>query len=273
MKELFSIGEVGELFGLNVRTLRYYDDIGLLKPERVHPTSGYRYYSTKQFERLCTITYLRKLGMPLEKIKDFFENKDARRMKALLQEQKNEVRAQIERLEMIEHRIDARLAQLDHAMNARLDEVQEVWLPARRVAFLRRSISQQENLEYPIRDLERLRGLKSAMFLGKVGVTISAADLAAGRLENFSGIFVFLEEDGSDQEEVLASGRYLRILFSGTHRESRPSYDRLFAYMRAQGLALAGDSVEITLIDAGMTEDLSQYVTEIQLPVCAREKE
>ena len=47
MKELFTIGEMAELFQINIRTLRYYDDIGLLRPETVNPETGYRYYSTK----------------------------------------------------------------------------------------------------------------------------------------------------------------------------------------------------------------------------------
>ena len=45
IKNLFTIGEMGGLFRTNIRTLRYYDDIGLLKPEVVDPKTGYRYYS------------------------------------------------------------------------------------------------------------------------------------------------------------------------------------------------------------------------------------
>ena len=51
MKELFTIGEMAKLFGVNIRTLRYYDEIGILCPETTDPDSGYRYYSTRQFER------------------------------------------------------------------------------------------------------------------------------------------------------------------------------------------------------------------------------
>ena len=64
-KELFTIGEIGKLFHMNIRTLRYYDAAGLLKPEKTDPDTGYRYYSTKQFERLNTIKYLRALDLSL----------------------------------------------------------------------------------------------------------------------------------------------------------------------------------------------------------------
>ena len=84
MKDLFTIGETASLFNVNIRTLRYYDKIGLLRPEWVDPDTGYRYYSTKQFERLNTILYLKALKVPLEKISFFFKSKNTDVMKAFL---------------------------------------------------------------------------------------------------------------------------------------------------------------------------------------------
>ena len=49
IRNLFTIGEMGGLFRINIRTLRYYDEIGLLKPEVVDERTGYRYYSARQF--------------------------------------------------------------------------------------------------------------------------------------------------------------------------------------------------------------------------------
>ena len=66
-ENLFTIGEMADLFGINIRTLRYYDEIGILHPETADPDTGYRYYSTRQFERLNTIKYLRALGVSLKK--------------------------------------------------------------------------------------------------------------------------------------------------------------------------------------------------------------
>ncbi|MFR6344374.1 MAG: MerR family transcriptional regulator [Christensenellales bacterium] len=63
--KLFSIGDVAKLFHISVSSLRYYEKIGLLMPEKVDAQTGYRYYSTRQFEVLNTIRYLRALDMPL----------------------------------------------------------------------------------------------------------------------------------------------------------------------------------------------------------------
>ena len=62
--------------------------IGMLTPEYVDQETGYRYYSTRQFECLNTIRYLRVLDMPLEQIADFLGNRDVERIQELLQQQK-----------------------------------------------------------------------------------------------------------------------------------------------------------------------------------------
>ena len=74
--EWFQIGEVARLFHISVSILRHYDKIGLLKPEYTDPETGYRYYSTRQFECLNTIRYLRALDMPLDQISTFLQNRN-----------------------------------------------------------------------------------------------------------------------------------------------------------------------------------------------------
>ena len=85
------IGEVAKLFGVNVKTLRFYQEAGILPPEYIDPETGYRYYSTKQFERLNTIKYLRALDVPLKQIKDFFDHREVDTMLDILKEQRKAV--------------------------------------------------------------------------------------------------------------------------------------------------------------------------------------
>ena len=75
-QELFSIGDVAQLFHLSVSSLRHYETIGLLTPEYTDPATGYRYYGPRQFEVLNTIRYLRALDMPLGQIRAFLRNRD-----------------------------------------------------------------------------------------------------------------------------------------------------------------------------------------------------
>ena len=101
MKTLFKIGEIAELFRLNIKTLRYYDEIDLVKPEVVDPDTGYRYYSTGQFEQLNTIRYLRELDVPLSEIHDFLHNRETEKMEQILQTQI----AQVEHFRKLEGKI------------------------------------------------------------------------------------------------------------------------------------------------------------------------
>lgn len=93
MDKLFRIGEMAKLFHMSMSTLRHYENIGLLKPEKVDQKNGYRYYSVRQFEALNTVRYLRALDMPLSEIEDFLQNREVDAIEAKLRQQKEEVAA------------------------------------------------------------------------------------------------------------------------------------------------------------------------------------
>src|ERR1041384_8327488 len=65
---MFKIGEFSKLVQVSVPTLRYYDQVGLLKPVKVDNLTGYRYYSASQLPRLHRILALKGLGFSLEQI-------------------------------------------------------------------------------------------------------------------------------------------------------------------------------------------------------------
>lgn len=70
-----NIGEVSRLTGLSVRTLRHYDDIGLLPPTKV-TQAGYRLYGEAALERLRAILFFRELRFPLKEIKAILDRPD-----------------------------------------------------------------------------------------------------------------------------------------------------------------------------------------------------
>src|SRR6185437_4356965 len=63
------VGELAKRTGLTVRTLRYYDEIGLLSPPRC-PGSDYRQYGESEISRLQQIASLRQLGFSLDEIRE-----------------------------------------------------------------------------------------------------------------------------------------------------------------------------------------------------------
>lgn len=70
-----TVKEMSELAGISIRTLRYYDEIGLLIPSDRSP-SGYRLYDNKDIEKLSAILFLKELGMPLDNIKSIVNSEN-----------------------------------------------------------------------------------------------------------------------------------------------------------------------------------------------------
>lgn len=65
---MFSIGEFARLGGVSIRTLRHYDEIGLLRPATVDPDTGYRGYSAAQLGQINRIMALKELGLSLAQV-------------------------------------------------------------------------------------------------------------------------------------------------------------------------------------------------------------
>jgi DNA-binding transcriptional MerR regulator len=65
---MYRIGLFSKINKITVKTLRYYDDIGLLKPAQIDVETGYRYYSSEQLPKIHRIISLRQMGFSLEEI-------------------------------------------------------------------------------------------------------------------------------------------------------------------------------------------------------------
>lgn len=269
MKELFTIGEVAGLFKMNAKTLRYYDEIDLVKAEYKDPKTGYRYYSTRQFERLNTILYLRALDVPLERIRHFFCCKDTDTMLKLLRSQQEEIQNRMRTLRQIDQKISLRLSRLQDAFTEPTGCITDKYFKPRPVFFLRKEIPATDDLEYPIRELTRQGHFQSSVFLGKIGISISMQAVCALNFSVYAGIFILTEEedDADNPQTFLPGGRYLTLRFTGTHTQAAPHYKKLLSYMEEARLSMAADPLEITLIDLGMTDDPEQFITELQVPV------
>lgn len=103
---LYKIGEFAKLTNIPVKTLRYYDEINLLKPEEIDLFSGYRYYGDKQKEDLEIILALKEAGFSLEEIK---KNKDNYSDEIMLKKKETLLREQ--------ERLDERIKKLDYLRN------------------------------------------------------------------------------------------------------------------------------------------------------------
>ena len=106
------IKEFAKLCGVSVRTLHYYDEIGLLKPAFVDEQNSYRFYDEKSLMRIQEILFFKELDFPLKSISEILSSPDYDKQKAL-KEQRKLLILKKQRLERI---IDA----LDNAQKGKI---------------------------------------------------------------------------------------------------------------------------------------------------------
>lgn len=94
------ISELAKQNSVSVRTLHYYDTIGLLKPAEVDPITGYRFYDETSTAKLKEILYYRKLNFALKDIPKLMEQKEFERKQKLLEQRRmlQEKKKQLDRL-------------------------------------------------------------------------------------------------------------------------------------------------------------------------------
>lgn len=82
-----TVKQVATLTGVSVRTLHYYDELGLLTPSEV-TAAGYRLYGDDKLERLQQILFFRELDFPLREITRILDSSDFSRQEALRQQKR-----------------------------------------------------------------------------------------------------------------------------------------------------------------------------------------
>ena len=100
------IKEFAQLTGVSVRTLHYYDEIGLLKPSEVDAQTGYRFYDENAFERMQEILFYRELDFSLKTIAEILSSPDYDKQQALSRQRKL-LLAKKERLEQLIATLDS----------------------------------------------------------------------------------------------------------------------------------------------------------------------
>ncbi|MBS4174883.1 MerR family transcriptional regulator [Bacillus sp. FJAT-49736] len=104
----YTVQKLGKLAGISTRTLRYYDEIGILKPARIN-SSGYRIYGEQEVDCLQQILFYRELGVSLEDIKNIITDPSFNRMNALM-EHRDKLLAKRKQLDQLIANVDKTIA-------------------------------------------------------------------------------------------------------------------------------------------------------------------
>lgn len=148
----YRIGEFADLSGVSAKTLRFYDDIGLLRPASVDPRTRYRFYLPQQLQELASIVALKELGVPLAKLRKLTKTaasiEERRRM---LIDLKRTIEQSIETAEQSLHWVDAALQEMDEVAHPISVVVKR--RPAALIASIRSRVQTYDEIERCEREL------------------------------------------------------------------------------------------------------------------------
>ncbi|MEQ2526844.1 MerR family transcriptional regulator [Bacillaceae bacterium CLA-AA-H227] len=111
----YTVQKLAQLAGVSSRTLRYYDEIGILKPARIN-SSGYRIYGQREVDRLQQILFYRELGVNLETIKDIMTSPSYDGAKAL-KEHREQLLEKRKQLDLLISNVEKTIASTEGRIN------------------------------------------------------------------------------------------------------------------------------------------------------------
>jgi DNA-binding transcriptional MerR regulator len=273
VKSKFTIGQMSKLHNIPIKTLRYYDEIDLFKPSEVDPANGYRYYSVEQFKQLDIIYYLKTLGVPLKEIKEQVTNKNTNDFLRTLNDHKEMTAKKIEELELINKRLEGRIQDLEATKEIKEIEVPTInRLKERKIVQLRGEIHSLYELEMSLRTLRKEFVQMSPIMIGKVGLTIAGDDVIKGNYGDFNSVFILLEDTDQldiDHElvRILREGEYVSFYLRGSRSDAYKYYDKILSFIEEVNYEIEGNIMIRSIINQFITNDPSEYVTEILIPV------
>ncbi|QUI24480.1 MerR family transcriptional regulator [Vallitalea pronyensis] len=108
MRKLITIGELADIYGINISVIRFYERKDVLSPAYMDD-NGYRLYGIDEIERLDTILFLRHMDIPMKELKKIIKDYHKEDYQKLLMEKKQSIRNKIERLQALEKDVEERL--------------------------------------------------------------------------------------------------------------------------------------------------------------------
>jgi effector-binding domain-containing protein len=260
---LMSIGRFSEATRLSVKALRLYDDMGLLVPEHVDESNGYRYYGPSQTARAEAIRLLRNVDMPLEEIGQLLNSTPAKRDELMARH--------LERLHLSLTSQEKKLTAFADLAEGRRHlmpyEVTKKEVPPTRVAMVEAEVD-LASIEVAFRD-----GFGEILsVLAPAGAAPTGAPFVIYHDvidESMSGrIEMCLPVDGEFQPtdrvklKELPHGSAASTIHKGSYEEIPPAYHAVSEWMTANGYEPAGPPCEVYLNDPREVP-VSEQLTEV----------
>ena len=273
---MFKIGDFSKLSQVSVKTLRYYDEIGLLRPSEIDRFTGYRYYTAGQLSRLNRILLLKDLGLSLDQIGRLLESDlPPAQLRGMLKLRQAEIERSIEEEEARLARVAALLTHIEQE-NVNMSKYDVV---IKKVAPVRIASIRDVVANYSAQG--ELWGELGA-YLAQHNVKAVAPCLTIDHNESYKERDVDLEvcevidaalspaalpvTDRVKVRELPAIEMMACTVHHGPFNQLNQGYQALMQWAEANSYRFVGPSREVYL-QVSETGDESTNVAEIQIPV------
>ena len=269
MDDLLPIGRFSRATRLSVKALRHYDELGLLRPAFVDPSSGYRYYRPAQANQAEAIRILRSVELPLEEIGAVLAAAGGAQVAERLRRHRERLEARLD-----EHRrMLAFLQRLLDKEDIMPYEVTVKQLPAQPVAATRASTDLRHigdaigaGVHLVLDELGR-RGLEPA---GPLQVVYHADQVldedSVAPIEICFPVAAAFQGNGEVYGTELPGGPAAVTLHRGPYAEIGPAYHTVSGWISDRGHELAGGPREVYLNVPGEVPE-ADLLTEVQWPI------
>jgi DNA-binding transcriptional MerR regulator len=280
---MFKIGDFSRMAQVSVRTLRLYDELGLLKPAQTDKFTEYRYYDIEQLPRLNRIIALKDLGFTLEQIKRVLRDSvSLDQLRGMLVIKQAEIERELQDNQARLMRVAARLRMIEHEGQPLDYDIAIKEAPAMTIASIYKKVAHVEGMGpdcmrqflrlYEVLDNAKIKLLEPELdiFHNREYTdtdiemeTATAIDLGGKSLSKL------LKLDDVTIRELPAEPMVASVLHHGCWPDEIHAIQALFAWMDANRYQLVGPLREIHL--SGREPALFEaetVVMELQLPVC-----
>jgi len=270
MQERYTISECAALCNTSARTLRYYDEMNIVKPMAVDPDSGYRYYSSHEIDRLVFVQMLKELGMSLREIEQQMREMDFPRYQAVITHRRQKMEEELRRTQLRLRRVQQEEQQLAEALQRRPDTCFLVEAPPHRglvIPHISADSAEDHRFRHAIGRKYGFRGLPR-----ETPKIISRENLLAGKYSEYTGFYL----DGrlfsipEDEELTELPARTLAVCHSAVWPKRDQVWERLMYYIDTIGYEVAGDGAKSILLEKGILADPDAYLGRFSVPVRKR---
>jgi effector-binding domain-containing protein len=267
---LVPIGRFSKMTRLSVKALRLYDEIGLLHPAHVDPSSGYRYYDLGQANRAEAVRILRSVDMPLDEIRVVLDTEDSELVHKQLVAHRERLAERLASQERMLAYLETLIQRKEGIMPY---DVQIIEVASQQVA----AVKVHTNLRRIGTDIAT--GFGTLVHgIGRAGLAPSGAPLIVYHdvidEETDGDIEICVPVDGAISGDSPVYGRELEggtmasTIHHGPYQEIAPAYHTITGWISEHGHEIAGPPREVYLNDPQVVA-LEELLTRVEFPIRA----